>query len=294
VDSDRPLLAANLDFTPNRWLEVNLFLVQQQVDGLTDRQAVGGGIQYLDEDGYFFGFIDYDTFYDVLNTLSLTLNQRISASWSLNFSLSGGYAPILSTLNALQGQSVNSISELEGQYSNSEIYDLARDRVSKSESLSLGATYQIDSSRYLYVNLSGFRLDGTQSSGGVEGIDEYQDVQFVADYSFQGFLLDNDYATLGMRLSDSTNNEIISLRARTRFSGYGNLIYEPGMQLDHRTRKDNQITQIILRSAIQVQYRISRTLSFEGDFAFEYSDFDLPEVNNQYSYSTYIGYTYLF
>jgi hypothetical protein len=66
------------------------------------------------------------------------------------------------------------------------------------------------------------------------------------------------------------------------------------MQLDHRTRKDNQITQIILRSAIQVQYRISRTLSFEGDFAFEYSDFDLPEVNNQYSYSTYIGYTYLF
>jgi hypothetical protein len=67
--------------------------------------------------------------------------------------LSQGFSTTLSTLNALQGQPVTSMDELRDLLSDDEIYELARDRTSKSQNLFINSSYRFDASRYLYVHL---------------------------------------------------------------------------------------------------------------------------------------------
>ena len=45
LETDNPLVGANLDFSPYDWLDVNLYLINQEVSGLTDRQAIGSEFQ---------------------------------------------------------------------------------------------------------------------------------------------------------------------------------------------------------------------------------------------------------
>ncbi|NCF38266.1 MAG: hypothetical protein GWP56_18140, partial [Gammaproteobacteria bacterium] len=76
IESDNPLIGANLDFDPYEWLDVNLYLINQEVSGLTDRQAIGSEFQLRSDLGFVYGIIDYDVFYEDLNNLTFITNYR--------------------------------------------------------------------------------------------------------------------------------------------------------------------------------------------------------------------------
>ena len=291
-NSEQPFIGANLNLAPYSWLDTSFFLIHQEVSGLTDRDSVGSEIRYHADGSFVYGFIDYDLFYEELNNLSLNSNFQLIGNWTLNLNLSLGYSPTLSTLNSLQGQAVASIDELRDIFSDDEIYQLAQDRSSKSQNLFLAANYRFDASRHLYVYLSALTLEATEASGGVEQIPSADDLQLAVDYSFQGLLTDNDYATLGGRISDSTTGEILSVRARSRFGGNHQISYDPRIQLDLRRNKKDGNEQLMLKPSFKVTYRMSNKLSFEGIFGFEYSDLNLPELEEQFTYSFYLGYYY--
>jgi hypothetical protein len=292
IDSNQPFIGANLNLAPYPWLEMTFYLIHQEVFDLTDREAVGSEIRYQTDSGYAYGYIDYDIFFDKLNNLSLFSGYQSPANWSLSLTLSQGYSSTFSTVNALQGQAVASIDELRDLYSDSEIYQLAEDRSSKSQNIYIGTTYRFDAKRYLYVSISSLKLEATRASGGVERFPSSQDLQLAVDYSFQGLLLARDYATVGGRISDSTSSEIVSIRARTRFGNGRGISYDPRLQLDRRKNKRDGVEQLILKPSIKVSYRSSDRLSFEGIFGIEYSDLNLPELEDQYTYSFYLGYYY--
>ena len=138
------------------------------------------------------------------------------------------------------------------------------------------------------------RLEATVGSGGVEAAPASEDIDLSVDYSFQGMLFDDDYASVGIRLTDSTNSETTSLRARTRFTGYGDISYDPRLQLDQRTDKNNRVRQLIFKPSIKLRYRVTKKLNLEGTLGIEYSNTDLPEIEDNYLYSIYVGYYYIF
>ncbi|MCP4878704.1 MAG: SPOR domain-containing protein [Gammaproteobacteria bacterium] len=294
LDSDNPLLGANLDFSPYDWLDVNLYVITQEISGLTDRQALGSEFQMQNDVGFIYGIIDYDVFYGDLNNITINSNYRYDEQWSFNLTVGRVNSPTLSTANALQGQLAESIDELGDTFSKDEIYDLAEDRTSKSESLYFGANYSIDSNRQIYVDFSIFSLDAIEASGGVVEIPSMRDMTLSVDYSIRGYFFADDYTSMGLRITDSDSSEIQSIRLRSRFPGYWGLIYDPRVQMDFRENTSNGIDQTILKPSIKLTYRASKKLNLEADFGIEYSDLDLPDFDKQIAYSMYLGYTYFF
>jgi hypothetical protein len=293
-DSDNPLIGANIDFRPYTWFDVNLYLIGQEISGLTDRQAIGSEFQLQNNLGFIYGIIDYDVFYEDWNNISFISNYRYNQQWTYNLTLGRANSPLLSTVNALQGQAVETIEELNEIYTEDEIYQLASDRTSKSNRLYFGVIYDFDNSRQINVDFSVFNLDATRTSGGVDEIPSSKNVLLSVDYSVKSFLATNDYTSIGVRLSDSDTNEIQSLRMRSRFPGPGGLVFDPRLQLDFRQNINSGVDQTILKPTIKLSYRATRNLNFETDLRIEYSDLDLPGFDKQVAYSFYLGYSYFF
>jgi tetratricopeptide (TPR) repeat protein len=292
-DSDRPFYGANLEFSPYPGFDVDLYLIDQEIDDLTDRQAVGGEVMFQNQAGYVYGFADYDFFYELWTNFSLISNFQVNAILSLNATLSQGYLPTLSTINALQGLPVATIDELKDVFTDDQIYRLAQDRSSEAQNIIIGTNFRFDSTRYLYISFSSFKLDETVASGTADATPSYEDLLLSVDYSFRGLFYQSDYATLGARISDSDTNETVSINMRTRFTGYKGISFDPRLELDRRTDKDEGFDQWIVRPSIKMQYRLSKKLNLEGTLGIEYSDLDLPELDDQTIYSIYLGYFYL-
>ncbi|MGB5329993.1 MAG: SPOR domain-containing protein [Gammaproteobacteria bacterium] len=294
VDTDHSFYGVNISFSPYDSVDVDLYFVEQEISGLTDRQSVGSEIEYRNEVSFVYGIIDYDTFYEDLNNLTLIANYRYSTQWDFNLTANYGYSPTLSTLNALQGQAVDSIDGLTDRLTDDQIYQLAQDRTSRATNLYFGGNYQIDTDRQIYFDLSTFYLDATEESDGVLAIDDTDSTQVSLDYSVRGYFLQDDYSTVGLRLLNSTSSDTQSVRLRSRFPGYLDLIYDPRVRLDNRQGKDGRPDQWIFNTALKLTYRATKKLNFETDFGIEYSDLDLPNQDRQITYRLYAGYAYFF
>jgi len=294
VDTDHSFYGVNISFSPYDSVDVDLYFVEQEISGLTDRQSVGSEIEYRNEVSFVYGIIDYDTFYEDLNNLTLIANYRYSPQWDFNLTANYGYSPTLSTLNALQGQSVDSIDGLTDRLTDDQIYQLAQDRTSRATNLYFGGNYQIDTDRQIYFDLSTFYLDATEQSDGILAIDDTDSTQVSLDYSVRGYFLQDDYSTVGLRLLNSTSSDTQSVRLRSRFPGYLDLIYDPRVRLDNRQGKDGRPDQWIFNTALKLTYRATKKLNFETDFGIEYSDLDLPNQDRQITYRLYAGYAYFF
>ena len=294
VDTEHPFFGVNLSLSPYDPVNVDLYFVEQKISGLTDRRSVGTEIEYRNDVSFVYGIIDFDTFYEELNSVTLISNYRYSPQWDFNLTANYGYSPTLSTLNALQGQTAESIDELTDRLTDDQIYQLAQDRTSRATNLYFGGSYQIDTDRQIYFDISTFYLDATEESDGVLAIDDTDSTQLSLDYSVRDFFSADDYSTIGFRLLNSTSSDTQSVRLRTRLPGYLGLIYDPRVRLDNRQGKDGRPDQWILNTALKLTYRATRKLNFETDFSFEYSDLNLPELDRQITYRLYAGYTYFF
>jgi tetratricopeptide (TPR) repeat protein len=294
TDTERWFAGGGLKLRPIEHLTLDWYLYQQQSYGLTDRQATGVEWQFRTDKGFLFGSFEYDFFFSEVDHFSLVANYRTRSKWIINLNLDYRYSPILSVQNALQGQTASTLDELLASFSEDEIYDLARDRTARNQTIFLGASYSIDINRLVSLNASWSRTEATPASGGVEANPEANELQLSADYSFKGWLKSDDFATWGIRLSDSDTTSVISLQARSRIPGGKQLFYTPRLRLDHRDNKNDDVKQWILAPEVKLSYKPSRELSLEASFGFEYSNFNLPELSDQTAYSLYLSYFYQF
>ena len=294
AQSDRQFIGTNVHFRPSSRVGMDVYLLHQEVSDLTDRQAIGTELEYRRGRGYFLGIIDYDLFYEDLN--NFTVNGSYPYSDKLDLSLSYNFrnTPMLTTSNALAGQALTSIEELKALFSDEEIYQLAEDRTSKGHNLNIGSNYQIDNRRQLYMSFSYDSIEETIASAGVAANPATDYLHFATDYSIRGYFYSDDYTSFGFSLSDTTSTSVVSFRARTNIPGSGNLRYDPRLRLDYRQDNDSDAAQWILNSSFKLTYRSSRKLSFEATLGLEYSDSDLPEIENQTAYNLFLGYVYQF
>ena len=67
-------------------INMNLYMVNQQADGYSDRQAVGYGVRYADRFTTVFGLLDYDFLFDDINLLNLRWGWKYMENSKLNVS----------------------------------------------------------------------------------------------------------------------------------------------------------------------------------------------------------------
>jgi len=295
-----------------------LFALQQRADGLHDRTSVGGELRYADEARFLAAYVDYDVYYGSLNTALLTGNWQITSSTNLTLLYDYRNSPLLTTWNALQGQSVTRLGELRRIYSDSEIEALARDRTPRSTIASLGGTQQLLTWLQLALDVSASNLSATPASGGVDATDRTGwELAYFPQVIATGLLQDDDVATLGFRYFDGSLSSTYSAILTERYALTRRLRLTPRLRFDYRTRRgrdefalrpedtiENRIAaqqaarvrngSYTVRPNLGVEYRLDRiTFGVEGGYEWTSGAFS-PNAGDETGYWLTFGIRYDF
>jgi tetratricopeptide (TPR) repeat protein len=90
----------------------NVYAIRQMVDGIPDREAIGGEIRYFKNGNSLYSELDYDTLFNKVNIATIQGSIQTKGQTTFTVLYDQRKAPPLATTNAVFGQPVNSISEL--------------------------------------------------------------------------------------------------------------------------------------------------------------------------------------
>lgn len=144
----------------------SLYLINQKIDGISDRKAVGADMRYFDASRNIFATLDYDTSFSVVNTALLQGTLHGENGTSYNFLLDHRKTPSISTRNALNGAATASINTLlQAGWSVAGLQELARLRTATANLAQVGASRQIKENWMLGSDIKVSNVTGTPSSG---------------------------------------------------------------------------------------------------------------------------------
>lgn len=156
LDSQRHFYGLSVDMATfaEHW-SGSAFAINQAIDGITDRRAVGGEVRYFDAQRSAYALLDYDVSYRRLN-IGMLQGTWITES-NLTWNLLADYrmTPSLQTANALIGEPSSSMHRLLGTVSESRVREMALDRTAVARLLFLGVTKPVNTTWQLGAD---FRL----------------------------------------------------------------------------------------------------------------------------------------
>jgi tetratricopeptide (TPR) repeat protein len=169
LKTDRKFIGAAVDFdhVVGRW-GFSPYVQSQQIDGMSDRQAVGVEARYFDDSRSLTTMLDYDTLYSKLNT------ALVFGTWRLKnrIMLTGLYDERTSifTRNALIGQPVSAFDELLASYTEDQIRQIARDRTTTSRTATFGMSMPVGERLQLNADVTTLDIGPSVDSAGVPAL----------------------------------------------------------------------------------------------------------------------------
>jgi len=168
VDYTRHFYGINLDIGPiaEKWSS-NVFFINQEVQNITDRRAVGGELRYFDNGRSIYSLFDYDTLYNRTNIAMVQGNWLTEGGTNYNMLLDHRNSPILTTINSLTGNTLNGLYGTLNQarragISESDLRTFAIENTLKTDTALFGATRQITPRWQLGGDVQFNRTTGTQ------------------------------------------------------------------------------------------------------------------------------------
>ena len=292
-DNRRYFYGLSVDFEgfAKGW-DANTFIIEQQVDNIVDRRAIGGELRYFDANRSFFSLVDYDILYNELNTAQFLGNWTTSGKTTINFVADYRNSPILLTSNALQGQLFNSIDQMLDVFSESEIRDIARDRTARSKLATLGVSRPLNDRFQFSGDVTVSNFSDTKASAGIlanrgTGNEYFYNVQLIGS----NLVKPGDITILGLRYIDADTANTTSLSLNTRYPFSNDLRVNPRLRIDYRKNTDDDMDQMIYTPSLRLTYRIKRSLRLEADIGGEWSDEEIIDGSNKSrSYFVSLGY----
>lgn len=297
VETERDLYGLNVDLE-DIWnnADLNIFYIRQNIDGVVDREAVGGEAHYISDQSSLYALVDYDVHFGELNALVLNGNHRLPAETRLNWSLNMRKSPYLSTRNALIGQSVDSIEALENALlTGDELDDLADDRTRDSRTASVMLSRPMNERMEISGTFTWLDLSDTPASGGVPAYDGTGG-QFYMDMRVTGRQIfgERDTSYVSTRFYKLQSSDIWSFYANSRLPMGQRWSLNPRLRVDYRDNS-NDSTQWNFAPAIRAQYQANHHVLFsEGGLIYyrtKYSELDDRDFKIWFAY---LGYRYSF
>lgn len=253
--------------------DTNLFVIEQQVDDIIDRRAVGGELRYFQPNRSFFSLVDYDILYNELNIAQFLGNWTTEDRTTFNLTLDYRNSPVLTTNNALIGQTAATIEDLLNTYTESEIRDIALDRTAASKLATLGASRPLNDKFQLSGDITLSNFSDTDASAGVLATEGTGNEYF---YNFQligsNLIKSGDIAIIGLRYIDANTTDTTSLSLNTRYPVTNDLRINPKFRVDFRKNQTDDTEQFIYRPSARVSWRVKRRLRLEAEAGGEWSD----------------------
>jgi len=292
-DKHRMFYGASLDMGTfaNAW-DFVAYLIRQQIDGIVDRQAVGGEVRYFKPGRSLLGLIDYDTSYKELNTLLLIGNWTLSNKVTINTVVDYRKSPLLTTRNALQGQTITTIDSLLNTLTEDQVRQLAQDRSATSRTFTLGVSKPLNKRLQVSSDITITNLSSTPASGGVEAIpgtgnEYFYNLQLIGT----GLLKEGDIAIAGIRYSDTSTANIFSVNLNSRYPVNSAWRVNPRLRVDFRRNKRDSSHQWTLAPSLRTDYRWKKRYHFELELGGEWSNLRLTDTTEKTrSYFMSMGY----
>lgn len=293
INTDRYFYGANIDIgTFFRSLDMNIFYIEQMAEGFMDRQAVGGEIRFFHPKASFFTLVDYDLFYDELNTALFTGNLEIFGKTRINTSVDYRKSPTLTTTNALVGQLVDSLTDLNATFTEEEIKGLARDRTGESKSATISINQPLGEKLQISGDVTVSELTGTPASGGVDavpgtGYEYIYGLQLIGS----SLIKTGDIAILGVQYSDTSTTETLSMNLNTRYPITRNWRINPRVRADYSRISTTSAEQLKVRPSLRTDYYWRRLLRIEleggGEWTYEWA---MGQMTTAFDYFVTAGY----
>lgn len=253
----------------------NAFYIRQEREGYLDRQAIGGEVRYFSVDKSLFTQLDYDVTYSKLNIFLAQANWNLSDRDAVYATLDYRQSPILTTGNALVGQTVVSLKQLSLTNSVSQIQQLAEDRTAGATTLTVGGSHRVREDLQVSGDVTASKTGSMPVSGGVAAtpatdLEWLYSVQILAN----NLWFEGDSSILTLRYGDTTvsSNYTISLDYRKQLSGGWRI--NPRLLLDYRDQKNQSISQIQIKPALRAEYRVNQNfeIDLEGGISWEHEN----------------------
>ncbi|MFQ5473653.1 MAG: hypothetical protein ACE5FA_12320, partial [Dehalococcoidia bacterium] len=298
LDTEKHFVGFSLDLGTfaDRW-DFNTFIVRQQAAGILDRLAVGGEVRYFHPSHSFFSLVDYDIDYKEMNILLLVGNWIRPDNTIINFSIDYRNSPSLATSNALQGQAVNSLTELLQFFTEDEVRRFARDRTARSKSFMVGVTHPLNEKLQIGGDFTVSELSSTTGSGGVAatpgtGFELFYSAQLIGS----SLLKQGDIAILGLRYADASTSDTITLNLNTRYPYSRKLRLNPRLRFDYSAKKATADDQLKIRPSMKTDYFWTRRIrfEFEGGVEWTYERFANQTTDATVDYFIVAGYRFDF
>jgi len=287
---DQRFYGINADLAFNDYLDFSGFYIEQTADGLVDRQAIGGEVRYFEPRRSVIGLIDYDVYYDRTNIAFLSGTWTLASGDSLYSSIDYRTSPLLTTSNALQGQTASSLDALGDAFTTSEIEAIALDRTATSETLSIGASHQLSKTLQATVDATFATLSSTEASAGVEATPSSRANYYSLQLIKNELALPGDVSVLGLQYADTDTADMYSLRASYRLPLNGWRI-NPRSQVDVRTNKNDNNHRNTLKMVMRADYQARRNLRLQMELGLEWSDEEVADDDQDNSrYHANVGY----
>lgn len=145
---------------------VTLYLLNQTLDSIQDRRAVGGEFKYFEGGTAAYAALDYDIYFNVLNaaTLNGTLGVESSGT-TFNFIADFRKSPTISIRNALNGAGTTSIADLQAAMSDIQLKQLATDRTGQSAFSQFSVTQKLSTNWQVGGDIRLAQTAGLPASG---------------------------------------------------------------------------------------------------------------------------------
>ena len=247
------------------------YSIKQEVDGISDREAVGVEVRFFAPKSSYLFVADYDTSYSLLNTAMFQGTWTTANKVTYNLLLDHRKSPPIMTTNALVGETVTSIREMLLTLSEAEIRAIAIARTADVNMAQFGAAKPVSEKWQLGGDVQLTNISATETINGVAG-QPGTDNQYT--YSVQmtgvGIFSKRDSLTFRASYIDAPTFEGNALSAF-----YRSLLgprWTMDLTMTQYSQEDNLGTKLDrLSPTIRLGYKQKPNLTFEFEFGVENS-----------------------
>ncbi|MCP4994979.1 MAG: hypothetical protein GY934_14520, partial [Gammaproteobacteria bacterium] len=267
IQEDKVFIGANYEMLAlYDQVDVTLFAVEQQNEGMVDRRILGLETRYFDEKRSFYALMDYDIFHNELATFLVQTNFSLEDASSIYVNFDYRNSPALATSNALLEQTATTLDELSNSFSDEEIYQLAKDRTAQSRVLSVGGTKILPNEIQLSGDITYSHTSGTSASGGVTATESTGNEFFYTFQVLKNNLLKNgDIGIFNLRYADAKTTDTIAMTVNSRYPITSLWRVSPKLLLSYRKNKDIEGDRLTTGGVLQAEYRIRNNLTLDLD-----------------------------
>lgn len=255
---------------------VSLYVINQSVEGVLDRRAIGIEEHYFKSGNTSYAQVDYDVSFRALNIAMLNSTLAIGNDGSnINFIVDHRRTPSLSISNALIGATTTSVSTLLQQMTENQLRSLAQARTATSDFSQIGFTHPLSKqwlvgSDLKFSRVSGLPASGTNTVTGIlvatpgTGLQRTLTVQLIGNNLMTAS--DTWSASLNLMRGENINGQSLYMYNRT-ITGQKWTMDTAWLYY----KQDSLTSGNIVRNtpSIRTTYQYANQLSFDGEIGLE-------------------------